>query len=352
MRLIVEVHPREKAEIDHLIAEGRYTTPEQLIEVSIRNQLLLESESRTPHAAATARDAVKHANRPPIAIPAGVSAGGLANYLKQPTIGSDFRPNLEAAPRSDLILPHFATKLLPCKIVVRFLLWRLGDAGEDDLPVSELQAPLQAIAAQLRSQLVEAHKINPRLRGTFLHAGFPDYDAKSIQRFHDLYFIGHPSSGGPSTSLSVRLGLVAVRVDARTGEPWVGLTAEGAAFAALPNPLLDSSTIKSDASGLSDEEALTLARLIKERSPRDYSLLQSIVESLSTTPVPREDLVRKLRVPLQKVGAKTDAVTNGIFVAAMSRLVEIGAALIVKDGLRTKYLAGPRSRLISEGAGL
>jgi hypothetical protein len=350
MRLIVEIRPQEKQQMDVLVREGRYASPEQLIEVSIRNQLLLESEGSTLAVSQESSRPLRTKTRPTIELIAGPPKADISSALANQSIRSNSVTRLKPAPASDLVLPHFATKLLPCKIVVRFLLGRLSDADKDELPASDLQAPLQTAVVQLRGRLVAAHKLNPRQRGTFLHAGFPDNDAKSIQRFHDLYFLGHPGSSGPSTSLAVRLGLIAVRVDARTGEPWVGLTKEGATFAALPNPVLDSTRIDSEASGLSDEEARVLARLLRDRSPKDCSLLSGIVGALGGSAMPREELAKKMRGQIQKIGAKTDAVANGIFVAATSRLVEIGAATIVKDGLRTGYLAGPRSQLFAERA--
>jgi hypothetical protein len=347
MRLIVEIHPREKLQMDLLVREGRYATPEQLIEVSIRNQLLLEGEVPTAaltHEAQPQR-ALRH--RPTRVVPDGdlgeAPLSALANTGGRPAR----TPGLKPAPPSEAVLPHFATKLLPCKVVVRFLLRRLAAAGENELPASDVLAPLQSSAVQLRGRLVAAHKLNPRPRGAFLYAGLPDNDAKSIQRFHELYFLGHPASSGPSTSLSVRLGLIAVRVDAQTGEPRVGLTTEGAAFAALPNPVLDTAGIDSGASGFSDEEAGKLVGLLRDRSPADFSLLGSIVVTFDKAPMPRDELARKLRGAIERLGAKTDAVADGILVAATSRLVELGAATIVKDGLRTGYLAGPRSSLFS-----
>ena len=334
--------------MDVLVREGRYASPEQLIEVSIRNQLLLENDRVAVPKAPTALPALHPKGRAPIGVVPEDSIDEVSNALAIPNTPPGWSPSLKAAPACDFVLPHFATKLLPCKIVARFLLGRLSGAGKDELPVEDLLAPLQTTAVQLRGRLVAAHGSNPRQRGTFLHAGFPENDAKSIQRFHDLYFVGHPSSSGPSTSLSVRLGLVAVRVDSKTGEPWVGLTKEGAAFAALPNPLLDSRNMDPTASGLSDDEAAMLAGFLKERSPKDYALLTAIVGALGDAPLPREELARTLRGPIQSLGAKTDAVANGIFVAATSRLVEVGALTIVKDGLRTGYLAGPRSGLFSE----
>jgi hypothetical protein len=347
MRLIVEVRPHEKQQMDDLVREGRYTSPEQLIEVSIRNQLLLENEGATAPITDQGPPTLHPRKKASIAMPPAALNWESGKLLARRDVPLNWETKLNSAPASDLLLPHFATKLLPCKVVVRFLLGRLIDAGQDELAAGDLIAPLQTTVVELQSRLLAAHKANPRQRGTFLHAGFPVNDAKSIQRFHDLYFIGHPSSSGPSTSLAVRLGLVAVRVDARTGEPWVGLTMEGAAFAALPNPLLDSAAIDPTVSGLSDEEATALAHLLKERSPKDYALLAAITVTLSKSPMPREELAKTLRGPIQKVGAKTDAVANGILVAATSRLVEIGAAIIVKDGLRTGYLVGPRSQLFS-----
>lgn len=331
--------------MDALVREGRYASPEQLIEVSIRNQLLLENETGASPVTPQTLESLRPKKRATTSPPPEADSYESADSLAKRTTSGEWATQLKPAPASDAILPHFATKLLPCKIVVRFLLGRLSDAGQVELAAGDLMAPLQATVVQLRSRLVAAHKANPRQRGTFLHAGFPENDAKSIRRFHDLYFIGHPGSSGPSTSLSVRLGLVAVRVDARTGEPWVGLTTEGATFAALPSPLLDTPTVDPSATGLSDEEATTLARLLKDRSPRDFALLSEIVATLGNSPVPRDELAKTLHRPIQDVGAKTDAVANGIFVAATSRLVEIGAATIVKDGLRTGYLAGPRAKL-------
>ena len=344
MKLIVGITPEEDDRIASLVTRGRYKTQEQFIQVSIRNQLSLEEgDASVAHATQ-----VKNAPRPPehahvlapSVLPAGLEAV------------PDFKPSGSlGAPQitTNEVLPHFATKLWPCKLVVRFLANYMAHSGETAPQHTDLLTPLQNVAVETKQFLEAAHRSNPRMRGTFLHAGLPDQDAKSIKRFHDLYFIGRPGSRAPSQSLAVRLGLIAIDTDA-AGRSTVRLTKQGLKFAGMDNPVLDSPDPDSVVSPFSDEEAAFLVGVLQDCSSHDATMMRALAKALTAQPESRDDALERMRSIIERAGGKTEAILNGMFVAITSRLVELGVAEIRKDGVRTQYIAGPRAKLLAGGA--
>lgn len=327
VKLVVDVSPTDKQRMDALVAAGNFASSEQFIEVAIRNQLSLEGDeaySAGPQSAGTAR--------------------GVPDVFKLPSSTESVGLG-EPEPVSASLLPHFVTKLHPMKVVCRFVANHLHVSGKKELSIAEVSSALAQHASELRQYLYDAQQGLGRTRGTYLHAGLPEANAPSQLRFLTLYFAGRPGSQ-PSDSLTARLGLLTVKADGRGGS--VGLTEWGDHFAAMPNAVLDGETITAETSAFDEVEAEHLASLFYERGKTDCKLMISLLAQLDDEPLPRDDLKSKLLPAIRKSGGKTEAIAEGVFTAITARLVELEAVTIVKDGLRTGYVRGPRATLVRE----
>lgn len=333
MKLVVDVSPADKQRIDTLVAAGNFSSSEQFIEVAIRNQLSLETDEAVPAAAPSSN-----------ATAAGTAPNRIPDVFKLP-VGAEGLAIGEPERVSNSLLPHFVTKLLPMKVVCRFVANQLLASGKKELAVADVSTSLAKHASELRQYLYDAQQGLGRTRGTYLHAGLPEPTAPSQLRFLTLYFAGRPGSQ-PSDSLTARLGLLKVQADGKGG--LVSLTEWGETLATMPNAVLDGAPVTAESSPFDDDEAEFVASTIYERGKTDCKLMISLMSELDDDPLSRDDLKAKMLPLIRKAGGKTEAIAEGIFTAITARLVELEAVTIVKDGLRTGYVRGPRATKIRE----
>lgn len=336
MKLVVGLSPADKAQIDGLVTQGRYASLDQFIGVAVRNQIALENDDAMPDqpvrpSITSSRSAIPEVFQRTSGFPEGVAG--------------------DAAAISDRPLPHFATKLFPCKAIVRFLAHEITLRGISELPVTDAMSSLDKSTVTLRDSLRAINDVKPRPRGTQFHTGLPEKDSKSLLRFQTYYYQGRPGSPGPSQSIPVRLGFINIRESPRTGEYAVGITSQGASFSSLANPILDGPSPGDADLPFSPDEISMLWRTLKERAPADAALMAHFIGQLGDRTIARDDLVSATQKAIRNAAPQaTASVLSGLFVATTSRLVELGAVEIVKDGARSSYRAGPLCVLESEAA--
>lgn len=332
MRLLLDITPADKESVDRYVLQGRYANLEQFVAVAIRNQLLLEADGAVT---STPTPADERFSAP------RAGAGEMSWRLAD---GAD-APVFNVLPAGKKPLPQFVTKLLPTKVVVRVLLNELHKHGREEMPLSEFAPKLIDAAVRLRGELLTVQERNPRARGDQFHPGLPEPETKSTLRFQTYY--GPTAPNPDSQSLAMRLGFLATRADAKRDDVIVGLTARGLEFARLPNGVLDDPA-KAD-KAFSDEEQALLVKTIGERSPGDAQLMTWMLEQVMSGTKDRIKLHSAFPKVLRKVVPQaTPKVENSFFVATMSRLVELGAVSLEKDGQFTLYRPGLRAKAVAE----
>jgi len=311
--------------ISVLVREGKYPSIESFVEVAVRNQLLLETDDKVSVGLPSIQESVK------------TSGQSLAVPTRLPrTVES---PHLSDAAKSTPLWGQ-VNRFAPMKFVLRILLNSLVSSDDDSVDLKRLSAEAAEKASEFRIYAKKKDK-KKRIRGEFLHIGFPKRDPRSQQRFLN-YYVGKGPFQRWTDNITVGLSLANI-VEAEDGSRIVGLTKEGLRFAQLTSPLIDDFFVKGTQidDALSHDEAALLIDQIKSFRPGEYDFMNyglAIIRQGTNTPVRLRDKISEFLKDKNLEIQQSEKVTNTMQVGLIGRLVELRLLNIVKDAQRSKYV--------------
>jgi hypothetical protein len=325
MIVLVKLEGPEYEKIRSLVKNGKFPSVEDFVGLAVRNQLVLESEGKPEsHQSTSAR---VRTNRFSISVPSQ-----LPKTIDPPKL----RDTIRNSP-----LWGQVNRLAPAKFVLRSLLNYQTKSEESSVDLSRFGADAAGKASKFRIFAKRNDKVD-RVRGEYLHVGFPRKTPSSQQRFLN-YYVGKAPLQKWTDSIIVGLSMANI-VETEEGSRVIGLTKEGLEFAVMQSPLIDQFLIKKSQieNPFSFEEVEFLLRQIKKHRPGELDFMKFTIDAIKKG----DDTPTKLKIKifgfLQMRGLEvklTEKVANTMQVGMIGRLVEMGLIKIEKKALKSRYLS-------------
>jgi Arc/MetJ-type ribon-helix-helix transcriptional regulator len=267
MRIPTEITPKTYERIAKLVENGDYSSAQQFITVSIRNQLKLEFSDTED-------------------IPSQKSIG--QNYQKAGFEWKYSVPEIkvmrEAFPidRTDQLLFSQYSRFLPLKFVL-YELAKKTSTIDEPVELNQFREYIEEMVVPLRDAIVAWEKKEEVKKQKKKSTGFPKADSKhperSMNRFLN-HFVGHVQrTKGEPAGFGHELGLVSLRNDDSNSNSWtISLTPSGAAFLENENPLLEHGPTEPPLSG---DEKRFLVSYTKEYLDLEFEFMRYIADILS-----------------------------------------------------------------------
>ena len=330
----INISPRLFDSVREMIAEGKYDTPEQFLEVAIFNQLALEKGKASGLDAANVGDA--HNSSPPRASgPATSPASATSNGSKSKS-GDDDRKAMEKAlarlrdsdwqdnslsafaPPTEYFDGHIwgqVNRLLPLKIACRWLAVRAYSDGEWPR-LRSISDDLADDAAAIGTGLELIDSSRKRKRDERLATGLPRRgNAASRDRFISQYIARTTRSGEIYPGAICQFGLARFEFDE------IGLTPFGVELAKLSNPILDS-PIDDAIATLSGQERSFFVDTIRSTVPVEKGDVQMVLDSATAGNTSPNDLLESVKSQMPKEW--TDLAKRTHVAGVLARCADLG----------------------------
>jgi len=338
MRYILDLPPTLAEEMNKQIRIGKYASPQEFIVAAIQNQLYIESQEISEAApaagssgvAATSVTSTTELPVKTVAIPNLLSRD--IDGVKIVTVGTLERP-------TELWGQY--NRLFPVKLAVRVAANLVKQYDAEYVALSELQEKAAEIARDLGKTIERKDKQLGRKRGTIISAGLPvgrDED-KAILRFKSQfvgYVAGNKDKGYWIEGAAPALRFLDMVRDEKNSVR-VGLTASGAKFASLQNPVIDQHDFSAS---LSAEEIEFLLAHIASEVPGESRLMQLILRNVKKGIATPKELNDKVRALYPKQSSENQVVS--MRAGVISRMCELGLFDREKDGVKVTYVLTER----------
>jgi len=330
MIVINDVKPEIYKQISELVESGHYPSAEVFVEVAVNNQLLLEKSSnytrkemepiRTGYNSTFSNNTV------------------LRNIEEKPITINPIEINQE---RNSLPMWGLINRFTPSKIILRSLANMLSSEKRDAINFKEFSEKMAGEALKIRAQLEKFEKRSEVTRGESFKMGFPTKDAKSQQRFIDI-FIGRLRSDNTVGGILGELEFAVVKKVQNGNAPIsvVGITDYGLGFAQLHSPIIDDLILNQQpiSNPLSDEEVNFLLNHIKKVRSEDFRFLSFLYRSVKEGVTSPQELSKVVLKYFDR-NKLSETFINSFQAGAMARLVEMRLIRIEKHGIYSSYRA-------------
>jgi hypothetical protein len=336
----LEAHNALKA----LLSSGRYPDSSVAISTALSNQALLDAAVQKaggtliPDVSGASTEGVGATKvaRPPVA-----QSLGVPELFSQPLTEADSAAFVTApaaeptdAPGGpkDWLWGQF-NKLLPLKTTTRALFNILSE--DANTSSSEAANRITAASAQLAALLRQIDKTRGYAREDALASAFPSdtqSKEKSMIRFCEQFVFG--SGSFATSSLPFEFRFVAVPVGRKDS---IRLTPEGAAFAALRNPLLDADAAAATAKFSPEELSFLRGHVLKAVTAERAALiaLLSGIRAGSNSPETLDAYLRE-QFP-QQASTLTPALLATQRSGAIARAIDLMLIRRRREGVRVFY---------------
>lgn len=329
--IALNIDPKLYADIEISVSAGKYSDVQQFFVVAARNQLALEAsvgtvpavDSPAPDSPASGEEMNgDHAVLPSDELPGGVRAllsslASTGDSLSEPVPLDD----------PDLVLWGQVNRVLPIAVGVRAL-GHLSALHGGPIPVEEWHEAATRAAVALRPYVRGLDQAAGRRHGSLWSTALPDDTDASAHRYSNQ-FLGFPRAEGVPDGAAAFLGLVAFDDDGL-----VGLTAAGADWAALANPIFDSS--ETPATTFSVEESAFFLDHLRHYRPAEWRFLQRVA-SLVQDGLSRTQLDDALAAEYPAWAKYIGTMCAG----ALGRLSDLGLLERERRGLTVDYALTP-----------
>lgn len=327
MRRIIEFSVEQDRNIARLVEASRYEDVQHFVAAAIENQLILERVGPGEALPSNAVDETKL----PVAV--AIEAREPVTFEAVNTLHPLGAAELAGGDDANRWLWGQINSVLAIKFACREIAHAATSAGPR--PLRELAADIAKRAAVFGDHLRSIDGRQKRGRGENLATSFPTTKEKSLDRFA-YHYIGSRRADGRYDGALFQLGLLSADPDGRPG-----LTEIGARFATLPNPVTDGDENHVETWLAEDEEAFYLqevaTRMSVERIPMSWVLLA--VQAGAKT---RTTMNARLATAHPNW---TPAEVETYRVGTLSRLVQLRALIVVRNGRDFRYELGPNSVL-------
>jgi hypothetical protein len=343
MIVAVKLDPGTYERIRDFVERGLFESVENFIEISILNQILLESNGlsglKAKESKVTSDEQVR-SKASQIKQQVGVQQS--IKYLACPKDAQI--PVLSPLPVTDETksFPIWGqiNRLAPVKIVLRILANQLLLLGNDRIDLKRFSADVAETATLARAYIEKKDK-EDRIRGKELYIALAKKDPGSQQRFINFY-IGKLPSGKWTDGILTGLGFARIE-QTEEGAIVIGLTEAGRKFACLSSPLIDDFLLqeKQIKHPFSSAEVDFLLDHLEVNRPGEFDFLVSILRFTkdgSITPTALRQKVGKFLQEKHPAVNFTEKLVNTMQVGAIGRLVEMRLLDIEKDAQKSKYV--------------
>jgi hypothetical protein len=320
-------------EVMNLIKKGAYSSPEQFLELAVRNQLVYEragNRARTPVDSAS-RSRIGEANSTPALEPAPWSTRFLLRT-------SGALPETQPIASGEHRIWGQINRLVPIKLVTRFLHVR-GSSKQTWPSMEEVEQPLGDAVAELGSVLEEFDRRSDRRRDALLSTGLPRRgNEPSLTRFITQFVARVTREGKVYPGAVCQYPLAAVDGDQR-----LALTTLGVALATLPNPLIDGPIEEADTT-LSDDERTFFIRQVVPHVPTEHADMRATVAAVNRGAISPQTLAAELILAVRRdpgTQAWSDVMMRTYVSGVVSRMVDLGILRRRWEGRRVTYEPGP-----------
>lgn len=329
MRRIIELTPEQDRSILKLVEARRYENFQHFLSAAVDNQLILEhAESGEPLPSSTDIHGARTAERDT------PSAAAPIQLARIETVQPLAEGELYGGDDPDRWLWGQINSVLAIKFACREVAHLLLNSG--DVPLYELGLSVARAAAEFRGHLLIVDARRDHRRGEKLATSFPYHGLRdSADRFAHQY-IGTRRRDGRYDGALFQLGLLGVTSEARPR-----LTAIGAEFAELTNPVMDGTT-SSGGRWFSDEEEDFYLRRVAACIPAERNPMKWAVTSVQAGAKNRPAMNTRLSAAHP---GWSEAQVDTYRVGATSRLVQLRVLQVMRNGRDIRYDLGPNAGL-------
>jgi Arc/MetJ-type ribon-helix-helix transcriptional regulator len=306
MKIISDLPDYIVIEIRQTIADGKYKSISDFIQMATENQLALESGKM-----GTLIDASKKNNE---------------GFIKDFSLLSKEFPFLETKKvdsKGDNIWDNWLwgqiNRIFPIKFAARIL--AIESSKLNYFPeIENFNNTVSKLARELGIFLSDMDLKLKKERDKKLSTGFPV--GKKVENSLNRYwsqFVGYQKQDKTVTGALFDLAFANLFTDEK-GVIRIGLNSQGKKFSQLENPILDCQDYLNT---LSDSEILFYLDHIKTNVPGEFSLISMILKLLNRGPMGREELNEEIALLVEGSGW-TEGLISTQRAGAISRLYELG----------------------------
>jgi hypothetical protein len=367
---VIAIHIDDKlyAQLTGLLSNGAYSELQQVIEVALRNQLVMEAQvrqaggrpvqipgngsqpkerstkiaARAPETKQSTKNSGQHAKSAPTEVvlksPTTNDWADIISsfrYGDKPTKGPD--PCSATRRPADERMYALINRLFPLKLSVRWIDVRAGTLGHWPSLEDVIEALSNDVAA-VGAVLAEADTVSERQRDEQFATALPRPDRlESRERFATQFLARINQAGDVRPGAIMQMALAVVR----NGQ--LVLTGEGQELARLSNPIVDLKGLEADEVLTADERKVFVDQ-IQRYTPAEFADSRDIMKALSNGSIGPEELLRRLhgKFPSRESDAAFRSHVSGI----IARCVDMGLIRRTWEGRNVIYSA------TAEGAAL
>jgi len=342
VKVIIELSERLLERIRKFIAEGKFTSFAEFVEIALQNQTILEEESEVLTSNQLNRILKKKKTLSYKIRPYSEEYG--FQYQKEASISYRFPElRLDPAGYSDIKLeplPRFFSdeqtplwgqfnRILPIKVILRFLANLLKK--QEDIELEFFRNKVADVARDLGLLLIEVDKRLRKSRGEKVSTAFPiqEDEYKSKERFKNQ-FVGYLDNKGRPQGLAAKLKFIAL--EQKNDGTFISTTKPGLEFAILKNPLLD----QGDATRpFSEEEATFYIQHVSKNLKGEKEIILFLLKNIKNGITTPKDLTDRLKAFGRKIGEEWNYdVAYTMRAGLVSRLQELSILERKKMGPR------------------
>jgi hypothetical protein len=331
MRYIVDLRAKQVKKINRFIAEGRYDSVAQLIDVAIENQIYIEERGFPllgENQKGGSEEQIHDVN-----VAAKYSLGVMNNEpeeVRLPTY-EDLVYSLRQ-PKEDINwLWGQTNKIFPVKIGVRVLYHLLGNDQWYD--IDDFAEEASGVASELGNQIREYEEKKSKLRTERISHGLPvGHEDKSMLRYRNQ-FLAYARGDGKLDGAMCFYRFANIKINDK-GKALIGLTGPGMDFARIANPVLDAADYDSS---LSEEEITFLINHISKYVKGERNAFLWLLGKLSDGLSERNTLNEALKHDYGKKWGASDAVINTQRAGLMARMDELRLIGKNRVGVKVTY---------------
>ena len=231
-------------------------------------------------------------------------------------------------------------RLFPAKIALRVISNLIITQSTTSLDLEQVQIQAAKEARSLGHELDYADKKTRKQHGEKLATGLPISSRDKATLRYQKMFVGSLDKNASGRGLLADLGLVIIKRE--KGRALIALTAQGAAFAGLKNPILDGK-IDQSSSTLSEEETEFVIDQLKMKLPKEWERCRALIRLIGEGKETPKELDSALSRIDKGLGSSTSTERAGI----LSRLTEIGLVTRRREGLNVSYSLTERGKRLS-----
>lgn len=324
MKLVLDVPGSLFERLQRAVAHGRFDSIGQFATVAIENQLSLEQPA--PSGASTVGSG-------PVSIP-GVRGGGGEESPLVLRKGIETR-TVDSGPAAGLSVEEhgwiwgMVNRVFPIKVAARSLLL---DSADGAAALHDARQAASERAELVARWLSSRYGNDAPSRDESLLTGLPVREPlyRSRERFAD-HFFGRLDGSGRSWGALFELGLAGVE-NVKADSPRVLLTAVGARFASLTNPVLDAGELSV---ALSAEETDLYLQGVVTRVPRERHSFEVILGALASKELSTEGLSNVAQQNLPKT--LTDAAIQTMKAGTVGRMIDLELITRLRTGRTVRF---------------